>query len=187
MKSQDGRFADGTWNVPATVTTNADGTWNVPATSTTNGDAHGMSAYCFATDGGRHMECACYDRSRGLDCRGRYRASFGQGSPCDGVEPQLVKNRGMNVGDIMAIFDGMKTDLVSRPMDHSAANSASGHPYRESKNMMIPSIGSLRTRRASEFRSKDDERFFEHPTTPRSCNNAPMAGQRPGHWMRDSP
>lgn len=40
------------------------------------------------------------------------------------VQAQLLQNRGMNVGDIVAVFDGMETDLIGRSVHHASLDAA---------------------------------------------------------------
>ena len=61
----------------------------------------------------------------------------------------------------MPIFDGMKPNLVRCAVDYPAFQATTRHPHRESKNMMIPPIGSLRTRRTSELRRKNHQRLIQ--------------------------
>ncbi len=82
-----------------------------------------------------------------------------------GIEPELFEDRGVNVSDIVAIFDGMKANLVSRPMHDAPFESAPCHPDGEAEVMVVASVAILRSRRATELGGEDDERFVQHPAT----------------------
>ena len=69
----------------------------------------------------------------------------------------------MQIGDIVSVFNGVKSDFVRRTMSQSAFNSASGEGYRESIWMMIAAVSILKARRSSKLSTDDDERFIEHP------------------------
>src|SRR5712672_3276313 len=78
-----------------------------------------------------------------------------------GIEPELVKDRGMNVGDIVAVFYGMEANLVGGAVDDSGLDAAAGHPHGEAERMMIAAVGVLRAGRAAEFGGPDDDGFVE--------------------------
>src|SRR3954467_7302945 len=48
-----------------------------------------------------------------------------------GIEAELVENGGVNVGDVVAVFDGVEAKLVGRAMDRAALDAAAGHPDGE--------------------------------------------------------
>ena len=45
------------------------------------------------------------------------------------VEAQLMEKRSMQVGDIMAVFDGVKANFVRGPVHLATPDSAAGHPH----------------------------------------------------------
>ena len=49
----------------------------------------------------------------------------------------------MDVGDVVAAFLGVKTDLVGAAMGDAAFDSAAGHPDGEAVGMMVAAIGGL--------------------------------------------
>lgn len=77
------------------------------------------------------------------------------------VQPQLVQNRGVNIGDVMAIFYRVETDFVGRTMHHASLQAAACHPNRESEDMMIAPVRSLASGGSAELGSEDHQRFLE--------------------------
>ena len=75
-----------------------------------------------------------------------------------GVEAELMKDRGMNVCDVVTIFDRVKADFVCRAVDDAALDSAAGHPDGETKDVMITAIGSLSSWSTTELTGKDHDR-----------------------------
>src|SRR4051812_27436076 len=73
-----------------------------------------------------------------------------------------MQHRCMQIGDVMAMFRSVKTDLVSRAMHDTALDATAGQPDRESVRMMVPTVASLRAGRAAEFGPPHDERLVEH-------------------------
>ncbi len=67
----------------------------------------------------------------------------------------------MNVRHIVTILTGVKTDFVRSTMHHSALQSSAGHPNAETEDMVIATIGALRSRRSAEFGGKHDNRFIQ--------------------------
>src|SRR4051812_17700343 len=63
----------------------------------------------------------------------------------------------------MTILKGVKADLVRRAMHDSPFQATAGHPNRETEDMMVTTVGILRTRTTAELRRKHDQRFIEHP------------------------
>ena len=59
------------------------------------------------------------------------------------VEAELVEEGGVDVGDVVAAFLGLKTDLVGAAMGDAAFDSAAGHPDGEAVGMMVAAIGGL--------------------------------------------
>ena len=82
-----------------------------------------------------------------------------------GIEPELLQDRGVDVGDVVAILDGVEADFVGRAMHDAALESAAGHPDGEAEDVMVATVRSLRTRSATELGGEDDERFVEQAAT----------------------
>ena len=72
-----------------------------------------------------------------------------------------MQDRRMNVRHIVSVLDGMKSNLVGRSMDQSPFDPAPRHPDRKSKDVVIATIGSLRTGCPSKFACKQDNGGFE--------------------------
>ncbi len=61
------------------------------------------------------------------------------------IEPEQVKNGGVDVGDVMPVFYGMEPELIGCAMDDAASDAATGHPDREPIVMVIAAVGAPRT------------------------------------------
>ena len=77
------------------------------------------------------------------------------------VEAELVQDRGVDVGDVVAVLDGVEADLVGRAVDDAALDAAAGHPDREAVDVMVAAVAALRAGRAAELGGEDDERLVE--------------------------
>jgi hypothetical protein len=78
-----------------------------------------------------------------------------------GVEAKLVKNGGVDVGDVVTILGRVKTNLIGGAMNEAAFEAAASHPNAERKNVVVASIAILRAGCAAKFRGEDDEGFVE--------------------------
>jgi hypothetical protein len=78
-----------------------------------------------------------------------------------GIQPQKLQDGGVDVGDVMPIGHSVEADFVSGSMDCATFDSTSSHPAAETVDMMIATIGALRTGCAAEFRGEYDECFIE--------------------------
>ena len=102
-----------------------------------------------------------------------------------GVEAELVEDRGVDVGDVVAVLDGVEADLVGRAVDDAALQAAAGHPDGEAEDVMVAAVGTLRTGRATEFGGEDHECFIEQPAAIevlQQCRRS--AGRRPAQLLR---
>ena len=79
------------------------------------------------------------------------------------VETELVQQGCMDVGDIVAVLDSVKAELVSRAMGDATFQSAACHPDGESIRMMVAAIRFFGPRRATELGRPDNQRFVQHP------------------------
>jgi hypothetical protein len=57
-----------------------------------------------------------------------------------GIEPQLMQDGGVDIGDIMAILDRMKSNFIRRTMNGSALDSSPGKPDRKTEDMMVSPV-----------------------------------------------
>ena len=55
-----------------------------------------------------------------------------------GIEAELVQDGGMDVGDVMAIFNGVEAEFVGDAVLHAAFDSGARQPCAEALRMMIP-------------------------------------------------
>src|SRR5437016_5937524 len=80
-----------------------------------------------------------------------------------GVEAQEVEDRGVDVGDIMAVLDGVEAQLVGGAMDNAPLDAATGQPDREAVVMVVAAVGALRAGGAAELGGPADDRVVEQP------------------------
>ena len=93
------------------------------------------------------------------------------------VEAELVQERGVDVGHVMTIFDGVEADLVGRAMDDAALDPAAGHPDREAERMMVAAVAALRAGRSAELGRPDDDRLVEQPALLQIGAASPAIGR----------
>src|SRR5437762_2435215 len=76
------------------------------------------------------------------------------------IEAHQVQHGGVDVGDVVAVLDGVEADLVGDAVGNAALDAAAGQPGAEALRMMVAAVA-LGTRRAAELRAPDDDRLFE--------------------------
>ena len=81
-----------------------------------------------------------------------------------GLEAELMQESGVDVGDVVRVLLGVKTNLVGGAVREAAFETAAGHPHAESVGMMVAAIAALRAGGAAEFSGEDDECFIKHAT-----------------------
>src|SRR6185437_12017825 len=77
------------------------------------------------------------------------------------VDAEQVQHGRMQIVNRYFVFDGFVTILIGRAISHPAFGSASSHPNRKSKWVMVAPIGTLRKRSASEFARPNDQGVLE--------------------------
>lgn len=103
-----------------------------------------------------------------------------------GVETKELHKRGVDVGDVVAIFHGMKSDLVRRTVNDAALDSGSSHHDRKAKDVMVAATGPLRTRRPTKFGGKQNDRFLQQAAGASNPSSGQRSAGRPyGSWPRD--
>ena len=60
-----------------------------------------------------------------------------------GVEAEEVQDRGVDVGDVMPVLDGVEAELVGRAVDDAPLDAAAGHPDREAVVVVVAAVGPL--------------------------------------------
>ena len=60
-----------------------------------------------------------------------------------GIEAEQLQDRGVNVGDVMAVLDGVEAQLVGRAMDDPPLDPAAGHPDGEAVVVVVAAVGPL--------------------------------------------
>ena len=78
-----------------------------------------------------------------------------------GVEPEQVQDRGVDVGDVVPVLDGVEAELVGRAVDDAPLDAAAGHPDREAVVVVVAAVGALRAGSAAELGGPDDDRVVE--------------------------
>ena len=59
------------------------------------------------------------------------------------IESKLLQDGGVNVRNIVTVFDRMEANLVGGAMYHAALQTATSHPDAEAEDVMIAPIGTL--------------------------------------------
>src|SRR5437660_856256 len=59
------------------------------------------------------------------------------------VEAEEVEDRGVEVGDIVAILLGMEADRVGGAVDDAPLEAAAGHPGREAVDVVVAAVAPL--------------------------------------------
>src|SRR5258708_38228256 len=81
------------------------------------------------------------------------------------VEAEKMQDGCVDVGDIMALSQGVIAQFVGLTVDVAAFQTSARHPDREAVRMMVPAIlapgPELKARRAAELGAEDDQRFVE--------------------------
>jgi len=95
-----------------------------------------------------------------------------------GVQAELMQDRGVDVGDVMAVFDGVEAQLVGRAVGDAPLDATAGHPDREAEGMMVAAVASLRARGAAKLGRPDHDRVVEQTTLLE-------VGQEPGDRLVD--
>ena len=73
-----------------------------------------------------------------------------------------MQHGGVDVGDVVAVLDGVEAELVGRAVDDAALDAAAGHPDGEAERMVVAAVGLfLRPGRAAELGGPDDDRLIE--------------------------
>ena len=72
-----------------------------------------------------------------------------------------MQDGGMNISNIVAIFDRMEADFIGGAMYGATFDTAPRHHYREAIDMVIPAIRTLSARSSAKLGSKNNESFIE--------------------------
>ena len=71
-----------------------------------------------------------------------------------------MQDRGVNVSNVVAIFDSVESEFVSDAVLHPAFDATAGQPGAKALRMMV-AAGSFGARRASEFGAEDNQCLVE--------------------------
>ena len=72
-----------------------------------------------------------------------------------------MQDRGVDVGDVMAVDGSVKAEFVGRSVHNTPFETAPGHPDGKTERMMIAPVAVLCAGGASEFGSPDDQSFIQ--------------------------
>ena len=78
-----------------------------------------------------------------------------------GVEAELMQDRGVDVGDVVSVLDGVEPDLVGRAVDKPTLDPAARHPDGEAVDVMVAAVAPLRSRCATELTREEDDGRIE--------------------------
>src|SRR5437870_2488501 len=78
------------------------------------------------------------------------------------IEAELVHERGVDIGDVMTVFDSVETEIVGGAVDDAALDAAAGEPDGEAVNVMVASVAALLPRCAAELGAEDNDGVLEH-------------------------
>ena len=68
------------------------------------------------------------------------------------VEAELVQDGGVDVGDVVAVLDGVEAELVGGAVGDAALDAAAGQPDREAVGVVVAAVGALRRRACGRTR-----------------------------------
>ena len=77
------------------------------------------------------------------------------------IQAQQVQDRGVQVVDVDWVFNGVPAEFVGGAVSHASSDAAASQPHRESERMMIATVLSLGSGRATEFTTPDHQRLVE--------------------------
>src|SRR5262245_56330413 len=77
------------------------------------------------------------------------------------VEAEEVKDGGVDVAEVVGLFDGFEADGVGGADPLAAADAAAGEPHGEAEIVVVATFAALRFGGAAEFTAPEDERGIE--------------------------
>ncbi len=60
-----------------------------------------------------------------------------------GVEAELVQNSGVDVGDVVAVLDGVEAEFVSGAVGDPTFNTTAGHPDAKAVRVVVATVAEL--------------------------------------------
>ena len=78
-----------------------------------------------------------------------------------GIQAELVENCGVDVGDVVWVFNGVKAQFVGCAMNYAGLYAAPGKPAGEALRMMV-ATRALRAGRAAELSAKHHQCILQH-------------------------
>src|SRR5438034_1029711 len=88
-----------------------------------------------------------------------------------GIQTHEVESRGVDVGDVVAILDGVESYLVRGTVNDTAFDAAACHPGAESLRVVIASR-LLRARSPAKLRAPDHQRILQQTTLLQVLNQS---------------
>ena len=80
-----------------------------------------------------------------------------------GIQAQQMQNRGVHIGDVVAVFCGMEPDFVGGSMDGATFDASARHPDAKSVGMVVAAVGSLSSWSAPELSGEHDDGLVKQP------------------------
>ena len=77
------------------------------------------------------------------------------------IEPELMQDSGVNISDVMPVFDGVKAQFVRGAVLHTGFNAAAGQPCAETLRMMI-AARAFRAGGSPKLSAKHNQCLLEH-------------------------
>ena len=87
-------------------------------------------------------------------------AVVGEGEAVE-VEAEQVEDRGVEVGDVAAVGDGVVAEVVGRAVGLAALDSAAGEPDGEAVGVVVAAVLALGAGGPAELAAPDDQRLVE--------------------------
>ena len=107
-------------------------------------------------------------------------ALAGEGEALE-VEAEQVKDRGVEVGDVAAVGDGVVAEVVGRAVGLAALDAAAGEPDGEAVGVVVAAVLALGAGRPAELAAPDDQGLLEQAAL---LQVGEQAGDRAGRSAR---
>jgi hypothetical protein len=72
-----------------------------------------------------------------------------------------MKDRSVNIGDVVAVLDRMEADLVGAAMNDAGFEATARHPCGKAERVVIAAVGVLGSRRSPELSCEDNDGFVQ--------------------------
>ena len=78
------------------------------------------------------------------------------------IDPQQMKNRGMQVVNMNPVFYAVVSVVVRVAVCETAFCATARHPHTESLRVVVATVAALDNRSSSEFSTPDNKGIFQH-------------------------